>query len=178
MAGFLNTIDFDYFSTFTFPLPCGLVACRSHANRLANHLDAGKVVSFFWCAEPHELKYPTGQTESNTKAGTYVGSRYHFHALIKGPVDKFHIWNYWRERYKGRADIIDNREPDRQLKASHYLSKYVTKRISDYDIHLAPAHRFPTYTTAGNPDFDRETQKIGNFGPLAPPRILAVHWPL
>jgi hypothetical protein len=58
---------------------------------------------------------------------------------IDATMRKQDVFNWYFQKY-GRCQLIDNTEPDRQLKASHYVSKYITKRITDYDFRLLPAH--------------------------------------
>lgn len=130
-AGFLDCISFDYFCTFTTRKPISLLSCRRIAQKVVYRITrfddlyfrSDPNASIFWAAEKFELR-----------------DGYHFHALIKANIDKYQLWDWYFRRY-GRCQIIDNREPDRQLAASYYLSKYITKEISDYDLILSVKHR-------------------------------------
>jgi len=118
-AGFLDALDFTHFCTFTTRLPVSVGATRRIAERVARHVDAGRSASLFWCAEKFDVR-----------------DGFHFHALLRTGAHKLDLWGWYFPRY-GRCQIIDNREPDRQLKASYYCSKYITKAISDWDIYFS-----------------------------------------
>lgn len=161
LAGFLDCISFDFFCTFTSRKPESVGSIRRQAENVYTQIKSGVLftgdfdVSMFWCAEKFDLTDGMKSTarlahpefvfdsERYTNARNlkdYTSSRYHWHALIKANVDKFQLFDYYSRRY-GRCQIIDNREPDRQLAASYYCSKYVTKQLADYDIHLSSKHR-------------------------------------
>lgn len=124
LAGFLDCVSFDYFCTFTSrKQPLTLKGARVIAEKVAEKIDAPGTRSMFWAAEKNE-----------------VGNSFHFHGLIKGDLDKYHIWDWYFRKY-GRVQLIDNREPDRQLAASYYCAKYVSKKIFDYDIYLSLTDR-------------------------------------
>lgn len=130
LAGFLDCISFDYFCTFTTRKPIGMPTVRRHAEKVIDKIRNGDLftgsdyeMSIFWCAEKFDVR-----------------EGFHWHALLKADIDKYQLWNWYFTKY-GRCQIIDNREPDRQLAASYYCSKYVTKELSDYDIHLSKKHR-------------------------------------
>lgn len=126
LAGFLDCVSFDYFCTFTTRLPVSLASTRKIAERVGKYIDAHPAgrASYFWCAEKFDVR-----------------EGYHFHALIKSDsIDKYAVWDWYFRRY-GRAQMIDNREPDRQLAASYYVSKYVTKAVVDYDVVICHQHR-------------------------------------
>lgn len=153
MAGFLDKISFDYFCTFTTRRPVSLYATRRIAEKVCDHVGAGHEWSVFWAAEEFDVR-----------------DGFHFHALMKQPVEnlpgtkgelvakggklwtvwegeparsndyaKMDLFNWYFQKY-GRCQLIDNREPDRQLAASHYISKYITKKITDYDFRIAKPH--------------------------------------
>jgi len=144
LAGFLDKISFDYFCTFTTRKPVSLYATRRIAEKVCDRVEAGTQSSVFWAAEEFDVR-----------------DGYHFHALMKFPqldqvknknstghvtyLDssskflKMDLFDWYYKKY-GRCQIIDNREPDRQAAASYYISKYVTKRITDYDFQIAKSH--------------------------------------
>jgi len=64
-----------------------------------------------------------------------VRDGFHFHALIRTDHDPKEL-KEWYERHWGRAQIIDNHQK-RRLAASVYCSKYITKRLTDYDFYFA-----------------------------------------
>lgn len=140
MAGFLDKVSFDYFCTFTTRKPVSMFATRRIAEKVCEHVDAGNSSSVFWAAEEFDVR-----------------DGFHFHALMKmddqprqiltangsysnyQPYGKMELFDWYFRKY-GRCDIIDNRDPSRQLAASYYVSKYVTKRITDYDFRISKFH--------------------------------------
>lgn len=147
LAGFLDNISFDYFCTFTTRKPVSLFATRRIAEKVCSYVSAGHSSSVFWAAEEFDVR-----------------DGFHFHALMKfdthfreyretlfggreiigtksfdTTMRKQDVFNWYFQKY-GRCQLIDNREPDRQLRASHYVSKYITKKITDYDFRISPTH--------------------------------------
>lgn len=118
IAGFLDVIDFKYFCTFTTRKPISVGSARRIAEKVGTFIDAGGASTYFWAAEPFDSR-----------------EGFHFHALMRTPYNKLEIFNWYYSRF-GRCQIIDNQEPDRRLAASYYCSKYITKKLSDYDIHF------------------------------------------
>jgi len=151
LAGFLDKVDFDYFCTFTTRLPISLYSTRRIADKLCDHVQAGSSSSVFWAAENFAVR-----------------DGFHFHALMRmdPPYTKLELFDWYFQKY-GRVDIIDNRSPDRQLAASYYVSKYVTKKITDYDILFCKYHmNRPSYYVKKEPGItnflDKRTCKIQN----------------
>jgi len=139
LAGFLDKISFDYFCTFTTRKPVSMFATRRIADQVCERVDAGIKSSVFWAAEEFDVR-----------------DGFHFHALMKfdsasnilvangtttryEPFNKMDLFDWYYRKY-GRCQIIDNREPDRQFAASHYVAKYVTKKITDYDFRISRYH--------------------------------------
>lgn len=140
LAGFLNTIDFTHFCTFTTPNPEGVPGMRRKAIKLAQFIGAGYRSTMFWAAEKFDsldgmkstcrVRYPdSGVTD-------YTTSRYHFHALLKTDVHAIEIFDWYYSRFKGRCDIIRNTDPAVRQSASYYCAKYITKQMADYDIYF------------------------------------------
>ena len=136
LAGFLDCVSFDFFCTFTTRLPISLYSTRKIAERVYKQITNQNLwgasvdeTSYFWCAEPFDVR-----------------EGYHFHALLKAKIDKMQLYDWFSRKY-GICQLIDNREPDRQLAASYYCSKYLTKNLSDYDIYIGKKHRFPEFST-------------------------------
>lgn len=119
LAGFLSSIDFSHFCTFTTRKPVSIAATRRIAEAVGLQFDAGRLTTMFWAAEEFDVR-----------------EGYHFHALLKTPYHPMDIFNWYYPRY-GRCQIIHNADPDRRHSASYYCSKYVTKRLADYDIYFA-----------------------------------------
>lgn len=121
IAGFLDNIDFRYFCTFTTRKPISIASTRRIAETVVSFVDGGNTSTVFWAAEPFDVR-----------------EGYHFHALMRTPKDKLEIFDWYFRRY-GRCSILDNSEPDRRQAASYYCSKYLTKKLADYDIHFETA---------------------------------------
>jgi len=146
LAGFLDVIDFKYFCTFTTRKTMTLRQTRSIAENVGKFINAGDLSTYFWAAEPFDTGVNAAFELSNPelidprKEGTILKPNkgrigYHFHALIRTPWNKMDIFDWYFPRY-GRCDIIDNQTPERQRAASWYISKYITKELSDYDIYF------------------------------------------
>jgi len=118
LAGFLDSLDFNYFATFTTRKPIALKSTRRLAQRVGGHIGAGEVSTYFWCAEEFDVR-----------------DGYHFHALIDMPHDPKLI-SSWYERSYGRCQIITNTKPGIKKAASWYVSKYITKGVTDWDIYF------------------------------------------
>jgi len=146
-AGFLDCFDFDYFGTFTTGKPMTLSGTRIVAERLGKFVKAGKETDMFWAAEPFEtglydmatIKHPEViDPKTNEVEKPKLGRLgYHFHTLMNTPFHKMEIWEWYFSRYKGRANIIPNKDPAIKQAASWYLTKYITKKCSDYDFHFS-----------------------------------------
>jgi len=118
LAGFLDVVDFKYFCTFTTRKPISLNSTRRIAENVGKFIDAGNTSTLFWAAEPFDVR-----------------EGYHFHALMRTHLHALEIYGWYFQRY-GRCQIINNEEPERRRAASYYVSKYITKKISDYDVYF------------------------------------------
>jgi len=114
-----------YWTTYTFQLEPTARAIRRHVTR---HLDRIGVARAFWGME----------------AGK-VNGRLHAHALLHfregmsgdpedrvGVPPKERIWHDWH-RLHGRAHVAVY---ESGKGAAHYVAKYVTKQLADYDMHI------------------------------------------
>jgi len=134
MVSFLHEKKFDLFSTFTTSKPISLPTTRRLAERFAKRFHAPNEMEFFWCAEPFD-----------TREG------YHFHGLIKNHMNytQDDYFRYWTKgepytNFEGK-DCIRGKygrshffKINRSKSAEFYLTKYITKRLSDYDFIFKP----------------------------------------
>ena len=116
-AGFLDVMDFDYFCTFTTRRPINLWSARQIGERVSKFI--GKDSDIFWAAEPFDVR-----------------EGFHIHALMNTPMHPIEIFNWYFPRY-GRCQVINNQDPMKKQAASYYLTKYVTKELSDYDFRFS-----------------------------------------
>jgi len=139
MVSFLHEKKFDLFATFTTSKPISLPSTRRLAGKFINRFHAPEETELFWCAEPFD-----------TREG------FHFHALIKNGLmynqdDYFRYWttgehytytdedgiSFDRKRGKfGRSHFF---KINRSKNAEFYLTKYITKKLSDYDFIFKPS---------------------------------------
>lgn len=120
---FLHSRNFDTFATFTTSLPLGLPAARRKMENVVKLIDAGSSTDFFWCAERFDVR-----------------EGFHTHGLINWRVPNETMRNscnkmlfdHWLHRY-GRITL----DPVRgKYNAEYYLTKYITKSITDYDFYF------------------------------------------
>jgi hypothetical protein len=128
MAIFLDNLHFDYFCTFTTPYKLSLNSSRRISDQICNFVNAGRDSSVFWCAEKFKLTEGAGS------------NRYHLHALMKTDYDRFQILDWYRGRYSNGIAQLRPVDVKRGLSASFYVSKYITKELSDYDLRISPGH--------------------------------------
>lgn len=128
MALFLDNLHFDYFCTFTTPYKLSLNSGRRAAEKICQFVNAGRDASVFWCAEKFKLTEGAGS------------NRYHLHALMKTEMDRFQILDWYRRRYSNGIAELRPVDEKRGLSASFYVSKYITKELSDYDLQVSPSH--------------------------------------
>ena len=129
LAGMLDTIDFTHFCTFTTRKPISLGSTRRIAEKVAKYVDAGQTSTMFWAAEQFDVR-----------------DGFHFHALLRTPMNQLDIFGWYFERY-GRCQLINNQDPDRRQAASYYCSKYITKKLTDYDVYFSHEIRNRTQTS-------------------------------
>lgn len=125
LGEWLNDFDWNYWCTFTTQNTMTLNSARRMAMGLDKWLSSSYNWQMFWCAEPFDVK-----------------EGHHLHALIK--ISDVHGF----EKIKGTWQVVSgakwnddvkcvNRclieQYDKKLGAGHYVSKYITKTLSDYD---------------------------------------------
>ena len=120
---FLHERKFDTFATFTTSLPITLKSTRRLAEKFGKEFLAGKAIDFFWCAEPFDVR-----------------EGYHFHGLINSHQSNDvqlrqtnqMFFDWWVSRY-GRCQFLPITGT---YNAEFYLTKYMTKQLTDYDFHF------------------------------------------
>lgn len=120
-GGWLSGIEWSHYATFTTGYELTIPAARRAMHRLHDNLDRIAPASMFWAAEPFDAK-----------------EGYHTHALLninsaltfKNVVD---IWQKVSKGGKGKWNRVDLQKFDKEKGAGYYLSKYITKNLTDYD---------------------------------------------
>jgi len=114
-SDFLGQYKFETFATFTTKKTLQLTGARRMAENFARHIGAGESTTMFWAAEPFDSK---------------IG--YHFHGLINtyGRISNLEMRNYWSDfleirRALGQEDQVES-----------YCAKYISKRLSDFDLYV------------------------------------------
>lgn len=138
-GNFLQKQEWDFFATYTTRQALTLPAARRMMEKYAIHIGCGGNTTFvnrqipgkefdepaqvpgtgraklFWAAEPFKLR-----------------NSYHLHALVKCDMNAKQVDAYWQKKF-GFARIKDY---DGSKPGAHYVAKYMTKELSDYDLHL------------------------------------------
>lgn len=134
-AEWLNTMDWGFYCTLTTRYSMSMRSARRAAERLYSHLQKNiEGIRLFWVAEPFDTNYG-----------------YHIHALIQfsNSTSKNAIGlikKAWQVVTKGnRMKEYNNTviEPyNSELGANFYISKYLLRSNSDYDICLPSTNSF------------------------------------
>ena len=112
---FLNTKDWDYFTTLTYKWDVKENQNRRNMDRLVNYLKMkGLVYSMFWVSEWH-------------RSGTAM----HNHLLVKGDIIT-EIDKYWVSNNLGIKKYLKHMKYEKDKGAPFYLTKYLDKEV-DYD---------------------------------------------
>jgi len=127
IKGFIQLADqhkWDFWTTFTLNRPMSMSGARRFSNVIANDFcqpSAFKETGILWVAEPFDAK---------------VG--YHIHALLSSSLTLKGFGKRFSELYKdkpNRYGRIKFEAYDSKLGANGYCAKYITKDLSDWDIH-------------------------------------------
>lgn len=125
-ANWLNTLEWGFYCTFTTDYQLSLKSSRRVMDRLFSFIkNYNDEVRLFWVAEP------------------FAGSlSYHIHALvhISNTINNSNNFNILKEawhtvsksRNKRNYAVIKNY--NKKLGANFYVSKYISKKNTDYDI--------------------------------------------
>jgi len=123
----LSQYDWSYWITFTTRYTLTLPSGRRLMERFWNHTDFKRTgnARLFWCAEPFDLR-----------------EGYHLHGLLKcNGIITIKMIAQIHNYACGNVDLrkedwhrIQVQRYDSKLGAGHYVAKYITKRLADYDI--------------------------------------------
>tara|TARA_B100002003_G_C13674411_1_gene341263 strand:- start:42 stop:413 length:372 start_codon:yes stop_codon:yes gene_type:complete len=112
---FLNTQDWDYFTTLTYKWDVKKKTNRTNMDRLVNSLKkTGIAFSMFWIGEWHRSRSST-----------------HNHLLLKGEVTTL-IDNYWTSNRLGLKKYIKHLKYEQDKGATYYVTKFIDKEV-EYD---------------------------------------------
>ena len=114
-ANFLNTQQWDYFTTLTYKWDVKQKQNRMNMDRMVGKLQESDTnFNMFWISEWH-------------RSGTSV----HSHLLTKG-IDITLIDKYWSNSNLGYKKFNDHKVYERDKGATFYMAKYIDKEV-DYD---------------------------------------------
>jgi hypothetical protein len=126
-ADWLSTKEWDFFCTFTTRYSMTMKQARRAMERLHSFIsDKHGKARIFWVAEPFDARHG-----------------YHTHALVHlenplGKKLKAALRKAWQIVSKGKGGKENNhtvlKDYDKKLGARHYVSKYMLKKDSDYDM--------------------------------------------
>jgi hypothetical protein len=125
IGDWLRHQEWSHFVTFTTGYTLTSKSARRAMHRIHNSFDKQAPCTMFWASEPFDLK-----------------DGCHTHALVKVHSEMTFktIHDLWQKASGGTAknkNRIDIQVYNSELGAGHYLSKYITKTLSDYD-YLTP----------------------------------------
>ena len=114
-ASWLDTQQWDYFSTLTYKFDVRSKANRTNMDRMITDIKSkDKNFNMFWVAEWH-------------RSGTSL----HNHLLVKGDITQ-DISNYWLSNGLGISRYIKHLKYEKNKGAHYYVSKYLDRDV-DYD---------------------------------------------
>lgn len=126
MGEWLGGMDWDYWATLTTRRELTLKSARRAAMGFEKFLSKAGNTQIFFAVEPFDIK-----------------EGYHLHALMKLPTNLSYrniveVWQHVsgnKKKRKGKEwNAIKLEKYNPKLGAGHYLSKYITKELSDYDM--------------------------------------------
>ena len=119
----LKQYDWQYFGTFTTGYEMTIRTARRSMQRFYDETSKAGKTRMFWVAEEFELK-----------------DGFHTHALITVPdcLQYKNLIDIWQKvsggKNKGFWNRIDLQKYDKRRGAGYYVGKYVTKKLTDYDL--------------------------------------------
>ena len=125
----LSGMNWTHYATFTTSYELTLKSARRAMHRVHDFLDKEQNTAMFWAAEPFDLK-----------------DGFHTHALLNTQISYDRIIEAWQIVSKAKNSEkkwhrIDLQEYNPERGAGYYLSKYISKRLSDYDLFLTRTSR-------------------------------------
>ena len=114
-ASWLDTQQWDYFSTLTYKFDVRSKANRTNMDRMITDIKSkDKNFNMFWVAEWHRS-----------------GSSVHNHLLVKGDITQ-DIDRFWTSNKLSDKKFISHIKYEKEKGANYYVAKYLDKNI-DYD---------------------------------------------
>jgi hypothetical protein len=126
----LEGYSWSHYATCTTGYEMTLPSARRAMHKFHDLLDKAAPCKMFWAAEPFDVK-----------------DGYHTHVLldVNSAVQYKNIVDLWQKasggQRLGKWQRIDLQDYDSTQGATKYLSKYVTKRLSDFDFLTAGSSR-------------------------------------
>jgi hypothetical protein len=129
MSEFIDKMEWNYFATLTTSYEQTMKSARRCVERFHEKLNNSGSTTLFFAAEPYDVK-----------------DGYHVHALIKTDIDFQNIVECYQVTSGGHKVGIHQRINLQKFRqgegAAMYCAKYITKRLSDWDILLPKSTLF------------------------------------
>ena len=123
MAEFIDSQEWDYYATLTTSYEQTMPSARRLAHRMHDRANQSSETTMFWAAEPYDVK-----------------DGYHIHALIKTEMEFKSLIECYQVtsggKKIGKHQRIDLQKYQRGMGGAMYCAKYITKKLSDWDILL------------------------------------------
>lgn len=123
MAQFIDTQEWDYYATLTTSYEQTMPSARRLAHRMHDRANRSSETTMFFACEPYDVK-----------------DGYHIHALIKTEMDFKSLIECYQVTSAGKKigkhQRIDLQKYQKGMGGAMYCAKYITKKLSDWDILL------------------------------------------
>jgi len=117
-----NLINWSWWCTFTTGYELTMNSARRSMNRLYETMHKESPTVMMWCAEPFDVK-----------------EGFHTHAMVSTNLSFDRLCKMWQVSSAGVKYGKHNRlklvKYDSDKGAGHYISKYISKKLSDWDIY-------------------------------------------
>ena len=129
MAEFIDKMEWDYYATLTTSYEQTMNSARRCVERFHDRANKSGATTMFFACEPYDVK-----------------DGYHVHALIKSEIEFKNLIECYQVtsggKKIGKHQRIDLQKFKQGMGGAMYCAKYITKRLSDWDILLPKSTLF------------------------------------